>query len=600
MSRQLLGLLLAGVVGVACTPVGGPGADPEPAEDPDADPEAVEAELPALEEGDPDPEGVEAAASLLEEARSALADGDPGEARRLARSVMEDHPRAGGSAEALWVLAQGALEEGDYGEADEAVSDFLDFLSSGDHGRVAQARLLQGRARFGENRFADGIASLVAVPPEAPDDVMAETVERARAPAQGLDDGELEAALADAPGPVGDVLRVERAVRYHLDGDDESARGLMDETLAGSPRDEERRAAEAIMDGRFEDVVGAVAGLGALLPVDGPPSLLRSAEEISYGLEVAVRDLEGTSRRGMELLLGEDLDEADNSNRVRELENAGALAFIGPLDEAELREAAEARETDIPVVSPTAGRVPEELRGQGVYSLRSVDPGEPRMLAEHARGEGHSSAVILRPNQERAEEKARLFAEAFEEAGGSIRSEVEYPAGQADLADEMGELRGLDPSLIFLPVPADDAENVATQMAFHEVTDADPTLLGTEGWASEDALRSVSPQHTDGMQVAVPVPAGEDPPAHQGFVDAYEGHFQRTFRSPDAALGWDAVKLVARVLNTGARTGEDVRRQLERTEGFEGATGTLSVRNDLIVRERELARIEDGEVRPFE
>lgn len=598
---EFLGLFMAAAVGAACTPVGDPGPSPDPVPDPDPDEEVEEEALPALEDGDPDPGDAEAAEELLRRAEEALGAGDGDAARRLAIQVVEEHPRADGSAEALWVVARAALEVGDYREAEDAAHDFLGFLGDGDVARRGEAHLVQARARLAEGRVADGVEALTAIPPDAPEVVMEEAVERLRSHVHGLSDGELDDLLAPGPeGPPGEVLRVERAVRFHLDGDEEAARALADQALAGAPASEERQLAEAIAAGRAEEEVGAVAPLGALLPADGPPSLLRSAGEISDGLEVAVQALEGRTRRGLQVLTGERTgDSGGRGDRVRELEEDGALAIIGPLDDQGLREAAEARRTGIAILSPTARTVPRDLQGEGVFSLRSVDPGGPRKLAEHARDEGHSTAVILRPDLEPHREEARYFAEAFENAGGTIRAEVEYPAGEADLADQMSRLRGQGASVIFLPVPPDEVETVATQMAFHEVTDADPLLLGTEGWASDDVLRAIPSRHTEGVRVAVPAPAGEDASGYREFVDAYEAHFRRTFRSPEATLGWDAVRLVAQVLESGARSGEDVRRQLERVEGFQGATGTLSVRNGRIVREQELARIEDGQVRPF-
>lgn len=600
---ELLGLVVAVVLSAACTPVGDPGPSPEPVpgEDPDPDEEVAEAPLPSLEEGEPEPGDVETMEERLREAEGALEAGDAGAARRIALEVMEEHPRAPGSTGALWVLARASLEQGDHREADDAVTDFLAVLDEGDAGLRGDALLLQGRARLADGRLTDGVRALLAIPPEASEPVLGEAMDRLRSSVQGLSDEEVDQVLAEgAPGPRGEVLRVERAVRHHLDGDEQAARALAGEALEGDPAETERRLARAIAEGRAEEEVTAVAGFGALLPTEGPPSIVRSAEEISYGLDVAVEALEGQTRQGLQVLAPQGSDASGfGQDRVRELEDEGALALIGPLTEGELREAAEARRTNVPILSPTARTVPDDLRGEGVYSLRSVDPGGARKLAVHATDEGYGSAVILRPDQGPAEEEARHFAEAFQEAGGTIRDEVVYPSGQADLAEEMARIRGVGPSVLFLPVPPEEVENVATQMAFHEVTDAEPLLLGTEGWASPEILRSVPAHHTDGVRVAVPAPAGEDPPGYREFVDAYEGHYRRTFRSPDAVLGWDAVGLLARVLEGGARTGDEVRRQLERLEGFQGATGILSVRDGRVVRDQELARIEDGALQPI-
>jgi len=77
------------------------------------------------------------------------------------------------------------------------------------------------------------------------------------------------------------------------------------------------------------------------------------------------------------------------------------------------------------------------------------------------------------------------------------------------------------------------------------------------------------------------------------FVRAYENFYQKTLRTPVAALGYDAARLVLRALESGARTPEEVGRALEGIRDFPGATGDISVENGRVVRRSVPVRLEN-------
>lgn len=587
---SLLAVLVVTSV-AACTPVGEAPPPPEPEPAP----------FPSLEPGEATAEEEETAARLLEEAEAALEAGVPEDALQAARRVTDDHPTASGSAQALWLLARAALELDDPEEADAAAEAFAGFLDDDDP-RLGEVRLLQGRARLEEGRVEDAVEVLLGIPSEAPGEARSEGLEIVRAQAARLSDEELERLLRDAvPGPASLVLRTETAVRHHFRGDADRAEEVADEVLEGNPDDPEERLARAIVEGRADEEIGAAAlVLGALLPETGSPALQSFAAEIRDGLDVALAQAAPEGREALQLVVRDDEGSGSvGTDRLQELENEGVLALIGPLQEGALEEVARSRTSGTPLLSPTARLVPEDLVGEGVYSLGSVDPGGPTALARYARDEGKGTAVILRPDDPEAELEARFFTEAFEEAGGRVRDELVFEPSQSNFPDEMRRILNLQPDLLFLPLAPGEIQLVAPQIAFHGVDELDLLILGTDAWAMDDVLRSVPTRHTDGVIVSARAPAGEDPPGYEAFVEAYENHFRRTFRSPAAVVGWDAVQILLHAVEQGVRGPEEVRRNLERIEDFPGASGILSIRDGRIVRAYEIARIENGQVRPL-
>jgi len=150
-----------------------------------------------------------------------------------------------------------------------------------------------------------------------------------------------------------------------------------------------------------------------------------------------------------------------------------------------------------------------------------------------------------------------------------------------------------------LPIPAEDIPQLAPQLTFYGLDTLGIRVLGTAGWAEEEVLRGVSRRHTDGVVVATPYRAGENPPGHAGFVAAYESRFRRSVRDAVPALGWDAASLLLLALRSGARTPNEVARALSDVRGFPGATGVLSMEDGRIVREHYLVCLQDGRPLPL-
>ena len=123
---------------------------------------------------------------------------------------------------------------------------------------------------------------------------------------------------------------------------------------------------------------------------------------------------------------------------------------------------------------------------------------------------------------------------------------------------------------------------------------------GSESWTESAALEAIQPRHTDGVLAVTSWPQeGEFGPAWARFVTAYEGHFQQTLRSPTAALGYDAARLLLTASRLGGGLPSGMLRALREIRDFAGATGVLSVVDDRIVRRHYPVRIESRRLVPL-
>ena len=538
------------------------------------------------------------AADLLRQARSAVEDGDLEVARETAARVVEDLPATRSSGEAAWLLADVLDRLGRSLEAEALAESYADALGPGDE-RLTDVRVFQSARLQEAGDLEAALDRLLRLPPELPDDVRASVLERVRGHASQLP-GEALARVLQAT-PLGQPLAAPVMVAYArtllLSGDQEQAARFARAALAAGAVGEEEIAATALAQGRLPAGEIVSVRLGAVLPLGGSPALRRFGEGVAEGIEAAI-SAEPDSPFQVELVVRDDRGESSNAARlVRDLENQGAVAVLGPLQDASLTDAAAARRGALPLLSPTALELPGSATA--VYSLGATDPAGPRSLARYAMRSGLRQVVILHAAGVESETQASHFSDSFTEVDGSVLRRIGYPQRTASFRTQLEMVRNLRPQALVLPVPVEDIPILAPQLTFYGLDTLGIRVLGTSAWTEEEVLRSVSRRHTDGIIVATSSRPGADPPGHARFVAAYEQHFQRSVSDAIPALGWDVVSLVLLALRSGARTPAEVGRALADVRGFPGATGVLSIDGGRIVREHHLVCIQDQRLLPL-
>jgi branched-chain amino acid transport system substrate-binding protein len=382
-----------------------------------------------------------------------------------------------------------------------------------------------------------------------------------------------------------------------LAGDDEGARRFARAALDAGATATDADDARALLEGRAPGAAGAPARLGALLPLSGSPALRTFATGIREGIEAAVAAA-GTAAAVQIDVLDSGGDAGSSAALVRSAEGQGVIALVGPLQDDAVAAAARARSGPLPMLSPTAYRLPAEARG--VYSLGATDRGAARALAAWTSEAGIRQVVVLHRAGGESEEEAGAFVDAYQSLGGSVLRTLAYAPGATNFQEEIRLVHGLRPQALVLPVPPEDVVALAPQVTFYGLDTLGVQVLGTSGWTDEGILRDVSRRHLDAVVAATPQRPGRDAEGYRRFVEAYERHFQRTLVDPAVpALGWDAASLVLHAMRAGARTPEAVARALEDVHDFPGATGLLSIEDGRVVRRHQVVCLWGGELRPL-
>lgn len=544
--RAVLLSLVLGTWALSCTPVGMPTTQPGPVGQP----------IPSIQEGHLPSALAREAERALNTARDALADGRWGEARDVARQVIDYYPGAAGSGEALTIFGEAALELGEPAEALEAVDRYLALVDPF-HPTYVRAVYLRSRALFAGGEAASALEGLLLVPPDAPAEDM-----------EAISDLLLD---ISATVPAQEIRRfLERLDPSH------PFRGVLEGNVGGA--------------------VGAPAVLGAILPRSGAsPGLMEYAEWVLEGIQVAIDEFQQDLGRPIHLeALDLEGDPDGARSLVRRLEDLGAVGVVGPLTQGVLAQASEARTEELPLISPFSFLSGGE--DSGVLSLSGPDPGGAEAVARYAWDLGLERVAVLRPGTEEAQVEASVFQRAFRDVGGSVPREIVYDSGATFFQAEFEAVGSIWPDGLFLPLPSRDIQLLAPQFTYYGLDTLGIQLLGTTGWTEDEVVQEVDSRHTDGVIASTTRISQDETEAFREFRLRYETLFQKSLRSQIPAYGYDAAALFLQALRSNPRTHSELLQAMETIEDFPGATGRLTVREGRILRRPLLVRIQDHEL----
>lgn len=615
--RHLTLLLVAFLA--TCTPAG-----PRP-ETPDAAPAG-----PTLATGSLSVQGEREAADLLSRARRSLELNRLAEAERALTGVVERYPSSRVSVEALALRAGLRADEvleaapwttpPDSGMVADTVAVDADAqglppmlaararlarrdlerllaVLPGEDERVGPTRLRVARVAAAQGEPGATLRAALSLPPgtavtEGDETLVKEAVLRADPAAV-----EQALALADSTQPLAGPAFTAWARAQRMSGDEEAARRWAGRALDAGVVGRDSLVAAAVVTGRgLPRADDAPVPVGVVLPLGGSPAFQRFAQDLREGVEAAVEAWE--MDRDVELVVLDDGGDIPTAaNLVRTAETRGAVAVLGLLEDTTLAAADRAR-VDVPLISPTAYRVPDSDRT--TLTLNGFDPGAAEALADWAASSGIAEVAVIHAAAGGSADEARLFQEAFQDLGGRVLGSFPYPPGVTFWQDQILAATGVEPDALVLPVPAEDLAGLAPQLTFFGVDTLGIRLLGTGGWTDPQLLREVDDRHTDGVVAAAPIRPDSADAGYRRFRDAYERRFQRGLVDGSVqALGYDAASLVFQGIFAGAGAPDEMSLALDRVRDLPGATGLLSVVDGRLRRAHQVVCLENGGSRPI-
>jgi len=171
---------------------------------------------------------------------------------------------------------------------------------------------------------------------------------------------------------------------------------------------------------------------------------------------------------------------------------------------------------------------------------------------------------------------AVFFRRSFEAAGGTVTSTDFFKLGQKDLSLLTKNLKDFAPDAQAVFVSGNPLDAPPTVDQLRKSGFRGPILSG-DGFDT-DLITAVSkPEFADHVYFATHAYRGDTRPEVLAFIDAYKKEYGKEPENAFAALGFDAVNLIADAISrAGAADPKKIADALLATRDFKGVTGTIS------------------------
>ena len=313
--------------------------------------------------------------------------------------------------------------------------------------------------------------------------------------------------------------------------------------------------------------------------------LIHSADRrisTKYGAQLALAQINaegGIFGQPLYLLVRDSQGDAKSAAQAAEqlISQQGVAAIIGPNFSGNAAQVAEvAQRLSTPMVATTATNPEVTAAGDFVFLAAFADTFQGQVMASFARQQlkARTVALLIEKNNLYVEGLAQIFAENFTNYGGRVVAEETYTAGDTEFREQLTTIAGQEPDIIFAPGFAPEvplAVKQARTIPQRNSSGITATFLGGDGWESQNFLDSAD-QEMNGSYFSSMFSTETEKGEALDFIKSYRSMYGI---SPDkaAAMGYDALKLVATAMRRAGTAQKDVLRdEIAATRGYEGAT----------------------------
>ena len=273
-------------------------------------------------------------------------------------------------------------------------------------------------------------------------------------------------------------------------------------------------------------------------------------------------------------------DQTAVTNAVSEMVDVHKVVAIGGLNDSTYALAAGplAQTAGIPFVTSgaTLPTLPDQV-GDFFFMVPFGDDTQAFAIADYAMTdlEGKSAWMLVDQAYDFTTALATFFKQRWTEKGGTIVLEDTYQSGDTDFSAQIARLKELDPQPDVLFVSAIPNEAGITTRQIREAGLMQPILSG-DGFDTP-LIAEVAGDMADAVYYSTHASLDNPDPKVQNFVAAYEKEYGRRPENAFAALGYDAMGVIADAIQrAGAADPTAIRDALAGTAGYQAVTGTIS------------------------
>jgi len=259
------------------------------------------------------------------------------------------------------------------------------------------------------------------------------------------------------------------------------------------------------------------------------------------------------------------------------IDKNGVVAIIGPgYSSSAMKVAQVAQRAGVPMVTTTATSPDVTSAGNYVFMAAFTDTFQGQVMARFAIEslKAQTAAIMTQEGDPYTEGLSTFFENGFKSLGGNIVSKQTFNQGDTDFTSQLEAIAEVAPEVIFMPgftpeVPL--AIKQARTIPQKNSSGISATFLGGDGWVSPD-LVALGGSEIEGSYYTTFFSTNTTDANARDFIKSYQS-FIGASPTPEAAMGYDALKLVATAIRrAGVVDKEAIRDQLAATSGYLGAT----------------------------
>lgn len=313
--------------------------------------------------------------------------------------------------------------------------------------------------------------------------------------------------------------------------------------------------------------------IGLITPKTGDLAVYGIAVENAVQLAVEKINADGgVDGKDIELVVLDNKADATESINAfnRLVDNEKIVALVGPVISSTSNAVAlRAEEEGIPMISPTATNLDVTVGKEFVFRACYTDPYQGAMVAKFASENlGATKAAVL---YNAGDDYSSGLSDAFQaEFAGELVAVEGYTAEDVDFKALLTNIKDLGADVLFVPDYYNTIGLIATQA---KEVGLEAVMLGGDGW---DAVQDKYGEVTEGFYFANHYSTTDEAAVVQDFLTAYGDKYEGEVPNALAALGYDAMFVVANAINeAGSTKSEDILAAMKATE-MEGVTGHIT------------------------
>ncbi|MDT3426138.1 branched-chain amino acid transport system substrate-binding protein [Paenibacillus forsythiae] len=307
------------------------------------------------------------------------------------------------------------------------------------------------------------------------------------------------------------------------------------------------------------------------------------------GAQLAVKEINAAGG-----VLGKQLEliEADNASKSEEATQAAqklittdkVVTIIGSTTSTNtLGIVPVAQEKQIPLVSSSATNpkvTVDERSGkvnEWVFRASFIDPFQGQVMANFASNtlKAKTAVIYTDTSSDYSKGLQKFFEETFTKNGGQILSKESYQQKDSDFKAVLTRIKAANPDVIYLPGYYEEVGKILKQAREMGIT---VPFMGGDGWDSPQLTEIAGAAALDNTYMSNHYSPEDTAPEVKSFVDAYKAANGDAVPDGMAALGYDAVKLVAdAITRAGAAEPAKIKDALAATKDLQLATGKISM-----------------------